>query len=117
MSDENSKLHLRNRKSPLKVYVSAPERQAIHARAQAARLTLSDYLRTLGVGHTLKSAFDKEAMQQLAKLHADQGRLGGLLKLWLTQSPDTPVRPAIHSLLSELRQLQTQLLALLHRDF
>jgi hypothetical protein len=31
-----------------------------------------------------KSVYDLEAVEQLAKVGADLGRLGGLLKLWLS---------------------------------
>jgi hypothetical protein len=32
----------------------------------------------------IKSILDQNSIADLAKVNADQGRLGGLLKLWLT---------------------------------
>lgn len=83
-SQENTIQQLKERKRPLKVYVSPNDRKMIEKLAKEARLSVSDYLRLLGLGHAPKNTFDQAAILQLVKLHADQGRLGGLLKLWLT---------------------------------
>lgn len=77
----------RERNRPLRVVVSADERQKIEAAAADARMSVSAYLRALGLGHTPKSAFDKQAVQALVKAAGDQARLGGLLKLWLATKP------------------------------
>jgi hypothetical protein len=74
----------RDRKNPLRVVVSSKERQLITANAKNANLSVSAFLRNLGMGFQPKSTFDQDAIHELVKLHADQGRLGGLLKLWLT---------------------------------
>jgi hypothetical protein len=39
--------------------------------------------RSAALGHQLRSEIDREAVRELVKVAADQGRLGGLLKLWL----------------------------------
>ena len=69
---------VRDRKRPLKIYVTEAERAAIAARAQSCGLVVSDYLRAVGLGHEPRSIFDHEAVMALAKVNADQGRLGGL---------------------------------------
>jgi len=41
-------------------------------------------LRRLGLGYELQSIVSQDAVIELSKINADLGRLGGLLKLWLT---------------------------------
>lgn len=94
---------VRDRQLPMKTFVSAAERAEIEARAEAAGLSVSSYLRAAGLGHPLRSVFDHDAVMALAKVNADQGRLGGLLKLWLSQRPgegaaETDVRQLLHGI-------------------
>jgi hypothetical protein len=98
----------RDRKRHLKVVVSARERALIEERAKVAGLSV--YLRTAGLGHPIRSILDYDAVRDLAKVNGDQGRLGGLLKLWLVDrpgrgSPETDVR----RLLERIGDLQGQL--------
>ena len=74
----------RDRKRPLKVVVSECERAEIETRAAATGLSVSAYLRNLGLGFQPQSTLDHEAVLALLKVNADQGRLGGLFKLWLS---------------------------------
>jgi hypothetical protein len=62
------------------------------------------------VGHSPKSIFDQDAILALVKLHADQGRLGGLLKLWLSEKPGqgSSVR-GVKGLLQQIEGLQREL--------
>ena len=102
-------------------YIEEPVREKIVLRSGAMTMNwqrskrmqkapgylILSFLRNLGKGYEPKSAFDKEAIIQLAKLHADQDRLGGLLKLCLSEntggsSPVKNVRP----LLQEIECLQ-----------
>lgn len=75
----------RDRIRRLLVTVNDEERAAIKAAASEARLSVSAYLRALGLGHQPKSAFDHEAVRSLLLVAGDLGRLGGLLKWWLTE--------------------------------
>jgi hypothetical protein len=77
----------RDRARPLKVVVAQEERSRIAERAKSAGLSVSAYLRIAGLGHPIRSAFDHEAIVELAAVNGDQGRLGGLLKLWLKERP------------------------------
>ncbi len=100
----------RDRKRPLKVVVSAKERELIQNNANSARLSVSAFLRNLGVGHQPSSAFDREAIRELIKLHADQGRLGGLLKLWLADKPGEGANAnEIRVVLHQIESLQQQI--------
>jgi hypothetical protein len=66
------------------VVVSQRERADIETRAAATGLSVSAYLRNLGLGFQPQSTLDHEAVLALLKVNADQGKLGGLLKLWLS---------------------------------
>jgi hypothetical protein len=55
------------------------ERAAIEVNAKSCDLTVSAYLRTVGSGYEPKSTLDQQAVGDLLRLNADQGRLGGLL--------------------------------------
>src|SRR5271166_5782851 len=76
----------RDRHRQLRVVVSASERSRIEERARSAGLSVSAYLRTAGLCHPIRSTLDHAAVMELAKVNGDQGRLGGLLKLWLPAS-------------------------------
>ena len=87
----------RDRNRHLKVVVSARERADIETRAAATGLSVSAYLRNLGLGFQPHSTLDQQAILALLKVNADQGRLGGLLKLWLSggqtgSAPATEIR-------------------------
>ena len=66
------------------IRVTAAERAAIEAGAERVQMSTAAYLRTLGLGHNPPSKVDLRAIHELGRLRADLGRLGGLLKLWLT---------------------------------
>lgn len=102
-----SELQIRDRQKPFKVYVSPAERQRIEAFAKDCKLAPSSYLRNAGLGNQPRSSFDRKAIQQLAKLHADQVRLGELLKLWLSEKNGevVPVK-SVSSLLEQIESLQ-----------
>lgn len=78
---------VRDRNRALRVYVAPDERDRITAAAKSAGLSVSDFLRRVGLGHKIHSAYDQEAVISLLRATGDQGRLGGLLKLWLTDRP------------------------------
>ncbi len=94
-----------DRKRPIKVYVTDEDRAVIEARAEATRLSLSDYLRNVGLAYQPRSAFDHEAVRALAKVNGDLGRLGGLLKMWLADSPGVGAREGdVQRLLEQIRE-------------
>lgn len=47
-------------------------------------LPVAAYLRNIGLGYEVTSVLDYRRVDDLAKINGDLGRLGGLLKLWLT---------------------------------
>ncbi len=74
---------------PIKVYCLPQERAAIEAKARSAGLSVAGYLREAGQGHHLRAVADFERVQDLARINGDLGRLGGLLKLWLSDDART----------------------------
>ena len=70
--------------TPIKVYCLPEERAAIEANAQAAGMSTSAYLLAVGQGYQVKGVTDFENVRDLVRVNGDLGRLGGLLKLWLT---------------------------------
>lgn len=103
----------RPRHKRVEVWLTEQEHQMVTERAASCGLSGSGYLRNVGLGYTPKGMFDHDAVLALIKVHADQGRLGGLLKLWLTDrsGEGAPVHE-VRGLLREIEALQTQLRAL-----
>lgn len=71
----------------LRVPVLPDEETLIKAKATEAGLSIAEYLRRLGKGYSIQSMADKDIIIELSKINADLGRLGGLLKLWLSDDP------------------------------
>ena len=92
------------------VVVSARERAQIEERAKIASLSVSAYLRAAGLHHPIRSVLDNQAVCDLARVNGDQGRLGGLLKLWLMEQAG-PGAPAteVRRLLDGIAEVQAQL--------
>jgi hypothetical protein len=91
----------RSRVLPMKVFVTDAERARIEERAKIAGLSVSAYLRAAGLNQPIRSVLDHDAVRELAKINGDQGRLGGLLKLWLMEregqgAPAIEVRRLLH---------------------
>ena len=77
----------RDRINHLQVVVDADERTEIKRRAAASGLSVSAYLRAVALGRQTSLVLDHKAVGELVKVAGDQGRLGGLLKLWLVDQP------------------------------
>lgn len=72
-------------KIALRSYVTPEEYKVIKSHAGLAGMSVSSYLKTICLGHEVKSSEDKSAILELAKVSADLGRLGGLFKLALAE--------------------------------
>lgn len=68
----------------IKVRVLPDEKALIEAMAKDVGMSASSYLRLVGMGHQPNSLIDVEQARELVRVNGDLGRLGGLLKLWLT---------------------------------
>lgn len=102
----------RERDRPLKIYVTQVERDAIAAAAAAAGLSVSSYLRVLGLGYEPRSTIDSEAVSEVVKAHGGLAKVGGLLKLWLAERAGegaavSEIRSVLHGIegaVEDLRQ-------------
>lgn len=100
----------RDRKKPLRVFVTDSERVEIERRAALAGMSISMYLRTTGLNHKIQSTLDFEGVCELVKVAGDQGRLGGLLTRWLSERPGQGVSSIdVRQLLIETRALQARI--------
>ena len=74
----------RKASTPIVVRVTPDEKRGIDEMARTTGNSTSAYLRKVGLGYEVKSVLDFEGVGELAKVSGDLGRLGGLLKLWLS---------------------------------
>lgn len=99
-----------NRKRPITIAVNDPDRAAIEERARSASLSTSAYLRAAGLGRPIRSTADHGTVKELARVNADQARLGGLLKLWLSEQPGQGApRRDVRNLLEQIEATQEKL--------
>jgi hypothetical protein len=97
---------------PVKVYCLPEERAQLLANAKAARKSMSTYLLNVGLGYQVRGVLDGRRVEELLRINADLGRLGGLLKLWLTNDERTAIFGAstIRALLAKIEATQDQVL-------
>ena len=69
---------------PFKVYASKEEASLIISLAKTAGMSVSVYLRTVGMGTIPTSKIDMEQAREIVRVGKDLSRLGGLLKALLT---------------------------------
>jgi hypothetical protein len=79
----------RKRRQHLRVPVHPEEKEVIERQAQQAGMSMAAYLREVGQGYRISGIVDCEQVRELARINGDLGRLGGLLKLWLTNDVRT----------------------------
>ena len=87
--EQDEKQTGRKRRQHLRVPVFPDEKEEIERQARQAGLSVARYLREVGQGYQIKGVVDYEQVRELARINGDLGRLGGLLKLWLTDDGRT----------------------------
>lgn len=94
-------------------YFLPEEKLLLEEKAKQCSLSVSNYIRDVSLGYQPKSTSDAKAVLELVRINADLGRLGGLLKLLLTDEGkhlDAKAhRPQINELLHQIGELQMQL--------
>ena len=72
---------------------------------------MSTYLLNVGIGYQIKGIVDNNEVEKLAKINGDLGRLGGLLKLWLTNDERTAhfSKSTIRAVLSRIVDTQDKM--------
>lgn len=88
MNDKTKRI-TRKSSTPIKVYCLPEEKEQIEAQAKRAGMSAARYLREVGQGYHISGVVDYEQVRELARINGDLGRLGGLLKLWLTDDVRT----------------------------
>ncbi|WP_028389309.1 conjugal transfer transcriptional regulator TraJ [Legionella fairfieldensis] len=83
--DEQEKKQSRKHCRRIRVPVLPDEEQQIKDNAEKVGLPVAVYLRRLALGFEIKSVIDQKQVLELVKINGDLGRLGGLLKLWLSR--------------------------------
>ena len=106
----------RRRVQKLQVPVLPAEAIEIKSNAADCGLAVAAYLRNVGLKYKPNSILDYKAISELVKVNADLGRLGGLLKMWLTNDERLKlfgkelVVAKINGLLDEIQLTQIALL-------
>jgi hypothetical protein len=99
---------------PIMVRVTAEEKAQIQVHAEACGLSAPALLRQLGLGHPVQGVLDQKAILALVRVNGDLGRLGGLLKLWLSNDERFPhgITHDVLRLFRDIEQTQARLRAL-----
>lgn len=79
-----SRSEQRNKTVNKQVRMTPEEAAEIESKASAFGVSVPQYLRDCAMDRPLRSKVEYLAVQALARANADQGRLGGILKKWLT---------------------------------
>ncbi len=101
----------------LRVPVSPVEEDEIKRLAGAAGLSIASYLRRVGLGYKITGIVDNRRVEELVRINGDLGRLGGLLKLWLTNDERTKSfdEATIRAVLSKVEDTQTMMHEVIRR--
>jgi hypothetical protein len=112
---ENKKKPSRRRIQQVHVPVLPAEMTDIKRNAANCGLSVSAYLRNLGLQYRPKTILDANSVLELVRVNGDLGRLGGLLKMLLTNDEKVKalgkeqVTAKIYSLLEEIEVTQALL--------
>ena len=111
MQQDNKNDICRRRSHHLRVPVFPEEKDTIEQQAKAAGLSVARYLRDVGQGYRITGIMDYEKVRELARISGDLGRLGGLLKLWLTNDERAAQfgHETIHAVLSKIEKTQDEM--------
>ena len=90
------------KKEKIELRVTPEDKKRLKELAQAHAMSLSEYLRQAGLMQEIASRTEIETTLELAKMNADQARLGNMLKLAI----DSGNEPEIERLIAEVRRTQ-----------
>ena len=99
------------------MYCSPEERETIEQQARSTGLSKSSYLLRVGMGYPIRSIVDHHQVEELVKINGDLGRLGGLLKLWLSKEQSVAGIEArtVRETLQKIEVAQEQMLGLMQK--
>lgn len=94
----------------LRIRCSEAQQTEIQERAEMVGLSPNQYLLKVGLGYEPKSVIDHKSVAKLLQTSGGLGRIGGLLKLWLTERPGEGVSPDdMRRVLNDLLELQHEI--------
>lgn len=102
----------RKNSTPVKVYCLPDERAQLERLAQASGRSVSAYMLHVGLGYRVQGILDNKRVEDMLRINGDLGRLGGLLKLWLTNDARVEEfgEATIRKLLSRIEDTQGAML-------
>ncbi|BDP34219.1 MULTISPECIES: conjugal transfer transcriptional regulator TraJ [Gammaproteobacteria] len=104
MGNSTNKITRKN-SPPIKVYCLPEERELIESLSVQAGLSISTYLREVGQGYRIQGITDVEQVRELVRVNGDLGRLGGLLKLWLSNDAKV-ANVGVNTILAVLNRIE-----------
>lgn len=103
------------RERDLKVPVRPDEDAAIREQARSVGMPIAAYLRAVGMGYRPRAVVDRDRIDEMLRINGDLGRLGGLLKLFLSDDAklrrfdSAQVSKVIVVALKRIEETQTEL--------
>lgn len=120
---EKARKDTRRSNAPIKVYCTPAEREQIEVNARKTGLTRSSYLLKIGMNYRVTGIVDNQQVERLAKINGDLGRLGGLIKLWLSNDRRTRElgKETLQAVLGKINDTQHEMIKVMagiirHRD-
>ncbi|MDV6344755.1 conjugal transfer transcriptional regulator TraJ [Nitrosomonas sp. Is37] len=112
---EKARKDTRRSSAPIKVYCTPAEREQIEANARKTGLTRSSYLLKIGMNYRVTGIVDNQQVERLAKINGDLGRLGGLIKLWLSNDRRTKElgKETLHAVLGKINDTQHEMIKIM----
>jgi hypothetical protein len=109
--EQDEKQSGKKRRHHLRVPVFPEEKGEIERQAKQAGMSVARFLREVGQGYKIIGVVDYEQVRELARINGDLGRLGGLLKLWLTNDDRVAKfsESTIRTLLSRIQATQDEM--------
>lgn len=120
-NDSRAPRKSRRRVRRLKVPVFPEEETLIKEQAGLVGMTVAAYLRAVGQGYQPRAIVERDRIHDMLRVNGDLGRLGGLLKLWLSDDSKLrgfdqgQVRQAVLGALRRVDQTQDDLRAVIAR--
>ena len=100
------------KKPYIKAYLTVDEQAQVAAKAKQARLSISKFITAVCLAQEVRSTVDQQAVLALLHSKGDLGRLGGLLKHQLAETPHNKTwRGDLRALLRQVEACQKELAA------
>lgn len=91
-----------SKKKRVTVYLDPEEYEKIQESAKKAGISLSAFAKLVCLGTPVPSLEHRQAVRDILKTGADLNRLGGLIKLALSSTPESMERTALQKILRDI---------------